>query len=175
MVPVSIRAPGSGDPAATLLIFFLVLKSYLSTVHGRIMHPSSTILIPITYLLRLHSRFSRPALLKAFHHLMEGDFEKNGKRIYHEHNDKVRKLVGPERLLEYHVKEGWRPLCEFLGTPQPMEEFPRGNDNGCFEARFRKALVLTLQAIFQKMIGLVLLIVLALYVVSWAKAKIRFE
>ena len=30
----------------------------------------------------------------------------NGKRIYQEHNDKIRSLVSPDRLLEYHIQEG---------------------------------------------------------------------
>ena len=26
------------------------------------------------------------------------------------------------------MKQGWRPLCEFLGVPEPDEPFPRLND-----------------------------------------------
>jgi hypothetical protein len=32
-----------------------------------------------------------------------------------------------DRLLVYEVKEGWEPLCEFLGKPVPETEFPRVN------------------------------------------------
>jgi hypothetical protein len=33
----------------------------------------------------------------------------------------------PERLLVFHPKQGWEPLCEFLGVPVPSEPFPRVN------------------------------------------------
>lgn len=32
-----------------------------------------------------------------------------------------------ERLLEWSVKDGWEPLCKFLGKPVPDEPFPNGN------------------------------------------------
>jgi hypothetical protein len=35
--------------------------------------------------------------------------------------------VPAERLLVYQVKEGWGPLCEFLGVPVPDEDFPHIN------------------------------------------------
>lgn len=28
------------------------------------------------------------------------------------------------QLLEFNVKEGWEPLCLFLGKPAPSEDFP---------------------------------------------------
>jgi hypothetical protein len=31
------------------------------------------------------------------------------------HYDEVGSLVPKERLLEFDVKEGWKPLCKFLG------------------------------------------------------------
>ena len=26
------------------------------------------------------------------------------------------------------IKQGWKPLCEFLGVPEPDMEFPHSND-----------------------------------------------
>lgn len=46
---------------------------------------------------------------------------------FEEHYDRIRKLVPKERLLEYNVKEGWEPLCNFLGEPVPAEPLPRLN------------------------------------------------
>lgn len=37
-----------------------------------------------------------------------------------------------ERLLEYEVKEGWEPLCRFLGKEVPGEAFPNVNDKDFF-------------------------------------------
>ena len=37
------------------------------------------------------------------------------------------------RLLEYEVKEGWEPLCRFLGKEVPVgEAFPNVNDSKYF-------------------------------------------
>lgn len=36
--------------------------------------------------------------------------------------------IPKDRLLVFSVKEGWAPLCEFLGVPVPSEEFPRSNN-----------------------------------------------
>ena len=33
-------------------------------------------------------------------------------------------------LLTYSVKEGWEPLCKFLGVPVPDVEFPHKNKKG---------------------------------------------
>ena len=37
----------------------------------------------------------------------------------------------PERLLVFNVKEGWEPLCRFLGCEVPFypKEFPHDKDN----------------------------------------------
>jgi hypothetical protein len=40
----------------------------------------------------------------------------------------VRKVIPPERLLEFDLKDGWRFLCEFLGKHVPDGEFPRVNE-----------------------------------------------
>jgi hypothetical protein len=48
--------------------------------------------------------------------------------IFERHNEEVKRRVPPERLLVYEVKEGWGPLCEFLGVPEPEEPLPRLND-----------------------------------------------
>ena len=124
-------------------------------------------------LLRLHSRFANAVWIKAFQQFYEGDFEKNGKRIYHEHNDKIRSLVASDRLLEYHIQEGWKPLCEFLGIEQPKEAFPRENDAGRFRQRFRRLIALMLRDIVVEMMRWVLVILVAVYAFNWAKAKIR--
>ncbi len=33
-----------------------------------------------------------------------------------------------DRLLVYEVRQGWAPLCEFLGVDTPPEPFPHIND-----------------------------------------------
>jgi hypothetical protein len=56
------------------------------------------------------------------------DFGPIGPQLYSQHNQRVRDLVPKEPLLEYNVKEGWKPLCTFLGVEAPDEPFPRLNE-----------------------------------------------
>ncbi len=44
------------------------------------------------------------------------------------HNDAVRAAIPAQQLLEFEVKDGWGPLCDFLGVAAPDEPFPRSND-----------------------------------------------
>jgi hypothetical protein len=46
---------------------------------------------------------------------------------FRRHNDDVRREIPPERLLVYDVREGWEPLCTFLGVAAPDSPFPRVN------------------------------------------------
>ena len=46
---------------------------------------------------------------------------------YEKHNQEIIDTLPPERLLVFHPKEGWEPLCKFLGVPVPAEPFPRVN------------------------------------------------
>jgi hypothetical protein len=56
---------------------------------------------------------------------------------FREWNDQVRATIPPERLLVFDVREGWEPLCRFLGVPVPEGPFPRVNDTAEFQARTR--------------------------------------
>ena len=40
----------------------------------------------------------------------------------------VKKHVPEDKLLIFNVKEGWKPLCDFLGVEAPDEPFPRSNE-----------------------------------------------
>lgn len=48
------------------------------------------------------------------------------------HTTAVREAIPADQLLVYEVKQGWEPLCAFLGVPVPASEFPRSNDRGGF-------------------------------------------
>ena len=71
---------------------------------------------------------------------MGGRFENREEaiRIFEEHNRAVMAMVPAERLLVFDVKEGWEPLCTFLGVPVPAgEAFPHVNDAADFNRRQR--------------------------------------
>src|SRR5215207_6851284 len=71
---------------------------------------------------------------------MEGKFEDRDAaiRIFAEHNRDVVATIPTQRLLVFDVKEGWEPLCVFLGVPVPADEpFPHLNDVADFSRRQR--------------------------------------
>ena len=49
------------------------------------------------------------------------------KKKYREHNQRVQAIILKEKLLIYNVKQGWKPLCEFVGCNVPDQDFPRKN------------------------------------------------
>ncbi|KAF2168335.1 hypothetical protein M409DRAFT_21769 [Zasmidium cellare ATCC 36951] len=59
--------------------------------------------------------------------------------IWAKHLKKVRDVVGEENVFHFNVKDGWEPLCEFLGHEVPRDEdgqvkpFPRVNDAASFD------------------------------------------
>lgn len=58
--------------------------------------------------------------------------------VFNRHTEQVKAQVPADRLLVYEVKEGWEPLCRFLGVPVPEgEPFPRLNDRETFQNRLR--------------------------------------
>lgn len=49
--------------------------------------------------------------------------------VYERHVAAVRSSIPADRLLEFDVREGWEPLCAFLGVEVPDDEpFPHLND-----------------------------------------------
>ena len=46
---------------------------------------------------------------------------------YRQHNERVQAVIPAEKLLVFNVKQGWKPLCEFLGCDVPSIPFPRVN------------------------------------------------
>lgn len=48
------------------------------------------------------------------------------------HNEAVKATIPADQLLVFEAKEGWEPLCAFLGAPAPDGPFPRTNDRAEF-------------------------------------------
>ncbi|GLJ32262.1 hypothetical protein SUGI_0649330 [Cryptomeria japonica] len=57
--------------------------------------------------------------------------------VYEVHMEAVKSYVSSHKLLVFNVKEGWPPLCNFLGTPLPPANtpFPHLNDRAKFIER----------------------------------------
>lgn len=56
---------------------------------------------------------------------------------YNEHVKQVKSTFGPERLLVFDAKDGWPPLCDFFGLPEPDTAYPHVNAKEEFENVFR--------------------------------------
>lgn len=54
--------------------------------------------------------------------------EEHAVRVFEENAARVKQVVAPERLLIFEAKEGWEPLCRFLGVPVPDVPFPHLNE-----------------------------------------------
>ncbi|KAB5566704.1 P-loop containing nucleoside triphosphate hydrolase protein [Coniochaeta sp. 2T2.1] len=86
----------------------------------------------------IHWQMSRPAddpspisqLARKYHgHCWGNDFPENGRTCFREHNALVKEASKGRDFLELQAKDGWVPLCEFLGVPVPEGvPFPRSDD-----------------------------------------------
>jgi hypothetical protein len=57
----------------------------------------------------------------------EGNDQESLINFYNNHNESVKALIPNDQLLVFEVKDGYKPLCDFLGIPAPAEEFPHIN------------------------------------------------
>ncbi len=58
--------------------------------------------------------------------------------VYNRHNEEVRRTIPPNRLLVFEPREGWAPLCRFLGVPVPQEPFPHLNDTAFIQEMMKQ-------------------------------------
>jgi hypothetical protein len=64
--------------------------------------------------------------------------------VFERHNEEVKRRVPVERLLVYEIREGWGPLCEFLGVEEPDKPFPHLNDAHTFREVIRQRITFAL-------------------------------
>jgi Sulfotransferase domain len=56
---------------------------------------------------------------------------------FERHTVEVIRTIPPARLLVFEAKQGWEPLCKFLGVPVPASHYPSENTREAFKARAR--------------------------------------
>lgn len=56
--------------------------------------------------------------------------------FYNHWNEEVKRTVPADRLLVFNVKQGWKPLCDFLNLPEPKQPFPNVNDTKSMQRMF---------------------------------------
>ncbi len=53
---------------------------------------------------------------------------------FNRHNEAVKATCPADKLLVFEAKDGWAPLCEFLGCAIPETDYPRSNSTEEFNA-----------------------------------------
>ena len=64
--------------------------------------------------------------------------EDHARKIFRDHIEEVKATIPAERLLVFECKQGWEPLCAFLGKPVPETPFPHVNDTADFRKMIRR-------------------------------------
>ena len=54
-------------------------------------------------------------------------------KVFNDHNEEVKNYVPADKLLVFDVREGWEPLCNFLGVDVPGEPLPHTNKKEDFQ------------------------------------------
>mmetsp|Transcript_11567 Transcript_11567/g.21366 ORF Transcript_11567/g.21366 Transcript_11567/m.21366 type:complete len:376 (-) Transcript_11567:183-1310(-) len=94
---------------------------------------------------------------------------------YEKHNQLVRDSIPSSQLLEYNVRQGWEPLCQFLEISNcPSIPFPKSNSARAVRwqsySAFIGPLVLTLFIVFS-LISLVFRKVMGMSMIGWCCVK----
>ena len=69
--------------------------------------------------------------------------EEEAVQFYNQWVEEVKRVVPKERLLIHQAKEGWEPLCNFLGLPIPDNPYPRVNDTAQVASTMRKIKIIS--------------------------------
>merc|ERR1712176_630922 len=94
----------------------------------------------------------------------------NAVEAYHSWSAKVKSTVPPEKLLVHEAKDGWKPLCDFLGVPVPGEPYPKApNDRKSMKRVFGAMEVLG--KYFVPILVIVLIALVSIARVCIAKSK----
>ncbi|KAJ1333239.1 Sulfotransferase domain-containing protein [Microdochium nivale] len=64
-----------------------------------------------------------------------------GPHVLANYYEYVRAATPKGQLLEMELRDGWEPLCEFLGVPVPNQPFPRANDTAAMEKTAKSVMV----------------------------------
>ncbi|KAF2446032.1 hypothetical protein P171DRAFT_431398 [Karstenula rhodostoma CBS 690.94] len=118
-----------------------------------------------------------PVFWQPYHWLLKATVDKwtNGdlsdsvalRKAFTDHYDHIRARVPTQNLLEFHPRDGWAPLCEFLGHETPRDiPFPNVNDAAYTINIHYFLVVLRLWHISKKYLGIALVAAIA-YGLSW--------
>lgn len=86
---------------------------------------------------------------RMFGHIMDPEHIKQSYVNLHE---EVRQLVPEDKRLEYHLGDGWEPLCKFLGKDVPKGSFPFINESVEYTERINLLQSQALRRIMKKVL-----------------------
>lgn len=71
--------------------------------------------------------------------VFHGRFEDEAcaKQVFRDYTEQVKADIPADKLLIFEVKDGWEPLCTFLGKEVPDTDFPHVNDSASFRKMIR--------------------------------------
>lgn len=121
-------------------------ESTLNTIYGA---PRTAYATHALSLLRLFAPRMRSATRMTEDVIWQGTFSGRFEdreyaiEVFERHTEEVKERIPPEKLLVYSVKQGWGPLCEFLGVEEPVgRPFPHLNNTKSFLGQVRRRFVL---------------------------------
>ncbi|MCJ1245870.1 hypothetical protein MMC30_003074 [Trapelia coarctata] len=130
-------------PEAKVLVTTREFESWRSSCTNTIVTPWKSRFGRVAEMLdKAASMKYMPPLRLAMDVYFWGDFQQNAKAVFHAHYAKVKRLAPTDRYLEYDIKEGWGPLCQFLEVNVPedgsgkVKPFPNINDRETFNRLF---------------------------------------
>lgn len=86
--------------------------------------------------------------------------------FYNRWQEEIKSLVPREQLLVFNVKQGWGPLCAFLGVQVPDCPFPRKNDRESVR-RYIRGIIL--RDAWKAVLLLIILACAVWYAAGWAR------
>src|SRR5829696_4238961 len=134
------------NPDAKVILTVRDPQRWYESAYNTIYRISGAFYSPIFYLAGLVMPRARQ-VKRARQFIAELVWERDFDERFERHNEEVRQRVPPEKLLVYEVKEGWGPLCDFLGVEVPERPFPHLNDTEAFRGWVRRIRLLTTVAL----------------------------
>ena len=76
-----------------------------------------------------YNEYGNQLTLSAVESFLEGQ-KRTMMKNYRVHVNNVMRVVPQDQLLVWNIKDGWEPVCRFLGKPVPNKPFPFENATG---------------------------------------------
>lgn len=91
--------------------------------------------------------------------------DENLRNTFLKHSALVKRVVPGKKLLVFEVREGWGPLCKFLGKQRPEAGFPYVKDKEAYVEIFRRARNWVILRVVVRV--LLVLVPLSAVIVAW--------